>query len=167
MNLRSLALMVFIFAASAALAGYVGVKYGDPGSQQQAQHATPPARPVATSRPQPAATTSAPSPSAATSAAAPSTPQASVAPPPPAREAPPLLPSAAETRAPQLVPPPATNTMQLSGSSTAEPPKTTGARDAEAPKCNKEACANAYRSFDAADCTYLPAANSPRRICKR
>jgi hypothetical protein len=165
--------MVFIFAASAALAGYVGVKYGDPGAQQQAQPATPPARPVATSRPQPSAPPSAPSPSVATGAPAPSAPQAAVAPPPMQagktdREAlpPRMLPSAAETRTPQQAPPSATSTMQLSGSSTAEPPRTTGARDAEAPKCNKDACANAYRSFDAADCTYQPS-NGPRRACTK
>jgi hypothetical protein len=35
----------------------------------------------------------------------------------------------------------------------------------ESPKCNKEACANAFRSFDAADCTFQPT-NGPRRVCK-
>jgi hypothetical protein len=168
-NLRSLALMVFIFAASAALAGYVGMKYGEPGSQQQVQHATPPARPAPPARP---------SPSAGSAPALPN-PDASVAPPMPAREtAQPLtLQSAPEKNSPQDVPPPARNTMEPSRPgtvaapiaptpNTAAPNTTTGARDAEAPKCNKDACASAYRSFDPADCTYLPA-NGPRRICKK
>jgi hypothetical protein len=35
-----------------------------------------------------------------------------------------------------------------------------------APKCNVEVCANAYRSFTAADCTYQPS-EGPRRLCTK
>jgi hypothetical protein len=167
-NLRSLALMVFIFAASAALAGYVGMKYGEPVSRHQAQPTTPPVRPAPPARP---------SPSASSAPSLPK-PEATVVPPMPAREtAKPLtLPSAPEPNSPQVAQPPASNSMELSGSSTVEAPnttapnaiapRTTGSRDVEAPKCNKDACANAYRSFDAADCTYQPS-NGPRRLCKK
>jgi hypothetical protein len=36
----------------------------------------------------------------------------------------------------------------------------------QGPKCNTQACSNAYRSFDAADCTYQPV-NGPRRACRK
>jgi len=35
-----------------------------------------------------------------------------------------------------------------------------------APKCNVEVCANSYRSFTAADCTYQPS-DGPRRLCTK
>jgi hypothetical protein len=155
-NLRSLALMLFIFGASAALAGYVGMRYEEPVASKH----------------QVAAPTKAPAPvqPAPSAAVAPSPPQleTSVVPPTPAPEAtrPQTLQSAAESKVPQEAQPPAKNTMQLSGSSTADATRTTGAREIEAPKCNKDACATAYRSFDAGDCTYQPS-NGPRRICKK
>ena len=155
MNLRSLALLVSLFGASAVLAGYVGMKYGEPVSQQQAQPTTPPAL------------STPPRPSAAASPAL-SKPGASAVPPMPARETmqPPTLQSASERKNPQEAQPPAKNALDMSGSSTLEAARTTGSQAMEAPKCNKEACANAFRSFDAADCTYQPA-NGPRRACRK
>lgn len=35
-----------------------------------------------------------------------------------------------------------------------------------APKCNVDVCANSYRSFTAADCTYQPR-DGPRRLCTK
>ena len=134
MNPRSTALIVFIFAASAALAGYIGIKYDEPISQQQLQP------PVQSASP-------APTPPSATGAQ----PQA--------------LQSASENKMSQEVQPPAKNTMELSSSAVVAP-RTTSSREIEAPKCNKEACANAYRSFEESDCTYQPV-NGPRRLCNK
>jgi hypothetical protein len=152
-DLRSLALVVLIFAASSALAGYVGMTYWRPVASQQMQPAAQPASP-------------APSPLSATAARPSSKPEASVVPPVPARETtqPQTLQSASEKKIPQDVQP-AKNTMELSGSSAAAP-RTIGSTETTALKCNKEACANAYRSFDAGDCTYQPA-NGPRRLCNK
>lgn len=43
-------------------------------------------------------------------------------------------------------------------------PGTVAATQPPAPSCNLEACASAYRSFTAADCTYQPI-DGPRRLC--
>jgi hypothetical protein len=154
MNLRSLALLVSLFGASAAFAGYLGMKYGEPVTQQQAQPATPPAL------------SAPPQPSAAASPAL-SKPRESAVPPMPARETmePPTLQSASEKNNPQEVQSPARNDLEMSGSSTLEAARTTGSQAMESPKCNKEACADAFRSFDATDCTFQPT-NGPRRVCK-
>jgi BA14K-like protein len=45
-------------------------------------------------------------------------------------------------------------------------PEKSGLNVGEGPKCNTQACSDAYRSFDAADCTYQPA-NGPRRACRK
>ena len=45
-------------------------------------------------------------------------------------------------------------------------PENSGSNVGEGPKCNTQACSDAYRSFDAADCTYQPA-NGPRRACRK
>jgi hypothetical protein len=55
--------------------------------------------------------------------------------------------------------------MELSGSGVLAP-RTPVSTEIAAPKCNMEACANAYRSFDAGDCTYQPT-NGPRRLCNK
>jgi hypothetical protein len=151
MNLRSLALLVFIFGASAAFAGYLGMKYSEPVSQQRAQPTTP------------HALAAPPSPSPALSK-----PGASAVPPMPARETAqtPTPQSASERKSPQEVTLPARNVLEMSGSNTLEAARTTGSQAMETPKCNRDACANAYRSFDAGDCTYQPT-NGPRRMCKK
>ena len=46
------------------------------------------------------------------------------------------------------------------------PPVRVPAAPAVAPNCNVHACAAAYRSFVAADCTYQPL-NGPRRRCEK
>ncbi|MBX9824917.1 MAG: BA14K family protein [Xanthobacteraceae bacterium] len=112
----------------------------------------------------------------ATAAPVPAKPEASVAAPLPAGEArqpmtlqsaPAAVPSASENRTPRdVAPPPPRSTAETAAPAAAEPPRTTGARDTPAPKCNQQACADAYRSFDATDCTYQPA-NGPRRLCNR
>jgi hypothetical protein len=66
----------------------------------------------------------------------------------------------------QDIPPPARAAVETAVPRPAEAPKTTGAKEAEAAKCNKQACESAYRSFDAGDCTYQPA-NGPRRLCRK
>ena len=83
------------------------------------------------------------------------------------------LQSAPANNTPRDVPPPQRSATEFGGSNFAEPPKTTepprttGARDAAAAaKCNQQACADAYRSFDATDCTYQPS-NGPRRLCNK
>ncbi|MBX9841067.1 MAG: BA14K family protein [Xanthobacteraceae bacterium] len=81
------------------------------------------------------------------------------------QSAPAAVPSAPENRMPHEVAPPR-STAETAAPAAAEPPRTTGARDTPAPKCNQQACADAYRSFDATDCTYQPA-NGPRRLCSR
>jgi hypothetical protein len=154
-NLRSLALLVFIFGASAALAGYVGIRYGEPVSQHHAQPITPPA------------SLTSPSPSATASPSL-SKPAVSAAPAMPVRETtqPPTLQSASEKNNPQEIQLPAKNALEMGGSNTIEAASTTGSKAMETPKCNRDACANAYRSFDAGDCTYQPT-NGPRRMCKK
>mgnify|MGYP002652507895 FL=1 len=149
MSLRSLALMVLIFAASTALAGYVGMTYWKPAAQQHMQSAIQSSSPV-------------PAPLAAGSARSSTGPETSVVSPVLARE---TLQSASENKMPHEILPSSKDTMELSRSNVPAP-RTTGSEEALAPKCNKQACANAYRSFDAGDCTYQPA-NGPRRLCKK
>jgi len=45
-------------------------------------------------------------------------------------------------------------------------PVVAGTTNAVAPNCNVQACAAAYRSFLAADCSYQPI-NGPRRRCEK
>jgi hypothetical protein len=35
------------------------------------------------------------------------------------------------------------------------------------PQCDRRACSRAYRSFDAATCSYQPSRGGPRRLCKK
>jgi hypothetical protein len=167
-HLRSLALLLAIFGVSAALAGYVGKRY-EPVAQHQAQPATPAATPAATSAVTPAALPSRP---ATATAPAPTQPQpeAVVVGPVPGPELrqPMTLQSAPQNNnPPRDVAPPPRSAAQNGGSATADAPGTTGSRDAASPKCNQQACAEAYRSFDPSDCTYMPAANAPRRLCNK
>jgi hypothetical protein len=157
-HLRSLALLLAIFGVSAALAGYVGKRY-EPVAQHQAQPETAVATPAAAP---------APLPSRPATATAPAQPEAVAVGPVPGPELrqPMTLQSAPANIAPRDVPPPPKSAEQTGGPSTAEAPRTTGARDAAAPKCNQQACAEAYRSFDATDCTYLPS-TGPRRLCNK
>jgi len=37
----------------------------------------------------------------------------------------------------------------------------------EQPRCDRRACSRAYRSFDAATCSYRPARGGPRRLCEK
>ena len=165
MHLRSLALLLAIFGVSAALAGYVGKRY-EPVAQHQAQPATP----AATAAAIPAATPAAlPSRPATATAPAPPQPEAVVVGPVPGPELrqPMTLQSAPSNNTLRDVAPPPRSAAQTGGSATAEAPGTTGSRDAASPKCNQQACAEAYRSFDPSDCTYMPAANAPRRLCNK
>jgi hypothetical protein len=156
-HLRSLALLLAIFGVSAALAGYVGKKY-EPVAQQEAQ-------PAALMAPasQPVVVAPAPAPSKPEAAAVAPIPAPEISQPLTLQSAPPISP-------PRDAPTPANSAAksaaEAGGPGTADAPRTTGSRDAQAPKCNQQACADAYRSFDAADCTYLPA-NGPRRLCKK
>jgi hypothetical protein len=158
-HIRSLALLVVIFGFSAALAGYVGKTY-QPAAQQAAQPATPVAVPAVS----PVTLPSQP----AAAAPAPVQPEAVVVGPVPSPELrqPMTLQSVPQNNTPRDVPPPR-SAAQTGASTTAEAPGTTGSRDAASPKCNQEACAAAYRSFDPSDCTYMPAANVPRRLCNK
>jgi penicillin-binding protein 1A len=61
---------------------------------------------------------------------------------------------------------PADNSRKLTGSTVAEVQRMTGPNTVQGPKCNIQACENAYRSFDAANCTYQPA-YGPRRVCRK
>jgi hypothetical protein len=142
-HVRSLALLIAIFAVSATLAGYVGKRY-EPAAQHPVQSAT-------VAAPQPVS------------------PPAAVFAPVPARESaqPVTLQSAPDNRTTRDLAPPPKSVADTGASSRAEAPRTTGARDGAAAKCNQQACANAYRSFDASDCTWQPNDGSARRLCRR
>ena len=57
-------------------------------------------------------------------------------------------------------------TDQQPASIVAAEPGVAAATPLSAPKCNVEVCANSYRSFTAADCTYQPS-DGPRRLCTK
>lgn len=63
-----------------------------------------------------------------------------------------------------VAPPPAPEQPNASAIAPAPQPAETAA--AVSPKCDVDACANAYRSFRAEDCTYQPS-NGPRRLCTK
>jgi hypothetical protein len=147
LQLRSLALLLFIFGASAALAAYVGLKYEEL-TPEPAIRSTQPLAP--------------PSPSASDGPSSPKKPSAS-----PTTESTQTRmlgsPAAFEQSNPQDMNRPASDAQQA-----VVPNAVDGlnANAGEALKCNPQACSNAYRSFDAADCTYQPA-NGPRRACRK
>jgi len=70
---------------------------------------------------------------------------------------------------PKLVAPTTpTKPAQAGTSAQAEPPASIAVPEEpqQSPLCNVEACAAAYHSFTASDCTYQPS-NGPRRLCTK
>ena len=162
MHLRSLALLLFVFGASAALAGYVGMRYGEPVPQRAVQSRESAPEPAVQST-QPLAP---PSHSASDDPSS-SKPAVSIAPPTESTQTPALgSPSAFERNNSQDMNQPASDTRRAAGSNAVDGQATSGSTAGQAAKCNAEACSNAYRSFDAADCTYQPAIG-PRRACRK
>ena len=162
MHLRSLALLVFVFAASAAFAGYLGMKYGEVTPQRAVQSQEPApelvlqsAQPVAAPWHSAGASPSASKPAASTAPATDSTQTPTLASPP-----------AFERNNSQDTNRPAGNAPRAAGANAADGVAISGSTTGRAPNCNTQACSDAYRSFDAADCTYKPA-NRPRRTCKK
>ena len=161
MHLRSLALLLFVFAASAAFAGYLGMKYGEVTPQRAIQSREPApelvpqsAKPDALPSHSAGASPSASKPAAFTALATDSTQTRTLASPP-----------AFERNNSQDTNRPAGNAPRAAGANAADGVAISGSTTG-APNCNTQACSNAYRSFDAADCTYKPA-NRPRRTCKK
>ena len=162
MHLRSLALLLFVFAASAAFAGYLGMKYGEVTPQRAVQSAEPApvlvlqsATPVAAPSRSTGVGPSASKPAASATPATDSTQTQTLASPP-----------AVERNNSPDMNRPANNTPRAAGANAADGLAISGSTTGQAPKCNAQACSNAYRSFDAADCTYQPA-NGPRRACRK
>ena len=162
MHIRSLALLLFVFAASAAFAGYLGMKYGEVTPQRAAQSREPApelvlqsAKPVAAPSRSTGNGPSASKPAASTTPATDST-QARTLASPPAFE---------RINSPDMNQP-ASNAPSAAGATAAVGLAISGSTTGQAPKCKTQACSNAYRSFDAADCTYQPA-NGPRRACRK
>jgi hypothetical protein len=154
MHLRSLALLVFIFAASAAVAGYVGIMYDQralksaapapaPTTEREVQSLNPPVESF--SRP------------ATPIGWTPETTQTSTL----------SSNSASQTNKPQDIQRPVDDSRKPDELPAVESARATASSNAvQRAKCNIQACENAYRSFDPADCTYLPA-NGPRRTCRK
>jgi len=162
MHLRSLALLVFVFAASAAFAGYLGMKYGEVTPQRAVQSREPAPELVLQS----AKLVAAPSHSAGASPSA-SNPAASTAPATDSTQTPTLAsPPAFERNNSQDTNRPAGNAPRAAGANPADGVAISGSTTGRAPNCNTQACSDKYRSFDAADCTYKPA-NGPRRACRK
>jgi hypothetical protein len=152
MHLRSLALLVFIFAASAAVAGYVGIMY----DQHALKSAAPPSAPTIEREVQSINPSAPPS-----SAAGQDSFSRPIGPPPETAHISTLSANSTSQNEPQ--------DRALDDSrkpNQVEPASTTASNAVPRPKCNIQACENAYRSFDPADCTYLPA-NGPRRTCRK
>jgi len=59
-----------------------------------------------------------------------------------------------------------TDGTQAGGNDASAKPIAQSAGEGAQPKCNVSACAGAYRSFRASDCTYQPL-GGPRRICAK
>lgn len=149
MHLRSLALLLFIFCASAALGAYAGMKYEDVTSQHSVQFREPTLEPMQSRKP--VALPAHPD-STSWSSTEPTTFIA------PATES-----SQAQGRglsAFELKP----QTASVAGLKAG--PENSGSSPSRAVKCNMQACSNAYRSFDATDCTYQPA-NGRRQACSK
>jgi hypothetical protein len=153
MHLRSLALLVFIFAASAALAGYVGIMYDQhalksaaqspaPTTEREVQSLNPPAESF--SRP---ATPIGPTPETTKTSTLSSN-------------------STSQMNKPQDIQRPMDDSRKTNELPAVESARATASNAVQRAKCNIQACENAYRSFDPANCTYLPA-NGPRRTCRK
>ena len=152
LHLRSLALLLFIFGASAALAAYVEMKYEDVTPQHAVQFREPTPKPAIQST-KPVAPLSHSDSTGRSS----SNPTTFIAPATESTQAQRLGPSAFELKPP-------TDAWRAAGSNAGL--ETSGSNAGQALKCNTQACSNTYRSFDAADCTYQPA-NGPRRACRK
>jgi hypothetical protein len=153
MHLRSLVLLVFIFAASAAVAGYVGIMY----DQHALKSAAPPPAPTTEREVQslnpPAESFSRP---ATPIGSTPETTQTSTL----------SSNSASQTNKSQDIQRPVDDSRKPNELPAAESARAAASNAVQRQKCNIQACENAYRSFDPADCTYLPA-NGPRRTCRK
>jgi len=75
-------------------------------------------------------------------------------------------PAAALAPEPQQPPVSVPTSEPTTGTGRARPTSPSGATAGVAPNCNVQACAAAYRSFVAADCSYQPI-NGPRRRCEK
>ena len=158
LHLRSLALLLSVFGASAALAAYVGTKYADVTPQRAAQSREPTLEPAIQS-PQPLA------PAAASNDRSSLKPTASIAPTMESTQTPTLgSPPAFKRNNSQEINRPARDARRAAGSDAVD--ALSGSNAGQGPNCNTQACSDAYRSFDAADCTYQPA-NGPRRACRK
>lgn len=79
----------------------------------------------------------------------------------------PAAPQAAAVAEPVPTPPQtATSGAPAAAAAPADPLKAEASETKPAPLCDIDACANAYRSFTAADCTYQPS-SGPRRLCTK
>ena len=162
MHLRGLALLVFIFGASAALAGFVGMKYDEYTSKPAVQSREPTLeREVQSTDPVDLPPFAASHDAFLSSPATPIVPTTETAQTPSLGSA-----SVSERNDLQGVQQPASEARKVAGSDVGEDKKTTEANGRQAPKCNIQACENAYRSFDAASCTYRPP-NGSRRFCRK
>jgi hypothetical protein len=150
---RSVALLIFIFALSAVFAAYVHSS-SDPTSKHDVQPPTPfsslsysTVDAPSFSKAQPLRPSTAPGNETFQ-------PQASG--------------SASEmNRSQQDVQKPSAEFRQPVGSAVVAAQTTIiGSNAVQSPNCSMHACARAYRSFDAGDCTYQPA-NGPRRVCRK
>jgi len=161
-HLRGLALLIFIFGASAALAGFVGMKYDEYTSKPAVQSREPTLeREVQSTDPVDL------SPFAASHDAFLSNPATPIVPTTETAQTPSLgSASVSKRNDSQDVRQPAREARKVVGSDVGEDRKTTEANGRQALKCNIQACENAYRSFDAASCTYRPP-NGSRRFCRK
>jgi hypothetical protein len=155
-DLRSLSLLVSMFGASAALAGYVGMKYAEPTSQPEMQSTSTPSSSLHSPADQQPTTRDVSSQSPTAPAFYSATPGQ--------RSKPESLPASEKNNSQDNRR--TANDATTTRSSTIEPIKNSESNTVNALKCNKQACERAYRSFDADDCTYQPA-NGPRRVCKK
>ena len=161
-HLRGLALLVFIFGASAALAGFVGMKYDEYTSKPAVQSREPTLeREVQSTDPVDLPPFAASHDAILSSPATPIVPTTKTAQTPSLGSA-----SVSERNDSQGVQRPASQARKVAGSDVGEDKKTTEANGRQATKCNIQACENAYRSFDAASCTYRPP-NGSRRFCRK
>ena len=157
MHLRGLALLVFIFATSAALAGFVGMKYDEYTSKPAVQSREPTLeREDQSTNPVAPVSFAARHDASLSNLAAPIVPTTETA----------QTASVSKKNDSQDVRQPARDARKVAGSDVGEDKKTTEANGRQIPKCNIQACENAYRSFDAASCTYRPP-NGSRRFCSK
>jgi hypothetical protein len=88
-------------------------------------------------------------------------------PPPPPRVAQPVVtPPPPPASTPPVTPPPSRAAAPAPQTPTAEAPPAPPVATAPRQKCDVDACARAYRSFQESDCTYNPSFG-PRRLCTK